>query len=127
MSVADRVRNASFADLRIQPSAAYFLAAPSVPDEARQTAIQKAESGEEITFAAAKKIVAEMKKKGKRRTKPIPADKLARRLVSVLERYRKRWNPKELADLARQLREFADALEKPERGGRKKAEAAGSR
>jgi hypothetical protein len=39
----------------------------------------------------------------------------------VLERYRERWNPKELTDLARQLREFADALEKPERGGKKKA------
>jgi hypothetical protein len=36
----------------------------------------------------------------------------------VRERYRERWNPKELADLVRQLREFADALEKPERGGK---------
>jgi hypothetical protein len=41
--------------------------------------------------------------------------------VRVLERYRERWNPKELADLARHLREFAEALEKPERGGKKKA------
>jgi hypothetical protein len=28
----------------------------------------------------------------------------------VLERYRDRWDPKELAERARQLREFADPL-----------------
>ena len=38
----------------------------------------------------------------------------------MLERYKDRWNPDDLSDVARQLREFADALEKPERGGRKK-------
>ena len=48
----------------------------------------------------------------------IPADKLARRLGNVLERYRNRWDPKELAELARQLREFADSLDSP-KGGRK--------
>lgn len=37
------------------------------------------------------------------------------------ERYRKRWNPRGLSDLARQLREFADALEKPASGSEKKA------
>ena len=124
MSVADRFKSENVADLRIQPSAAYFLAAPSVPDEARQVAVEKAEAGEEITFAAAKQIVAEAKKKGKRRRKPIPTDKLSVRLYSVLERYRERWNRKELADLARQLREFADTLEKSERARRKKAQAA---
>ncbi len=36
--------------------------------------------------------------------------------MKVLDRYRERWNPDELAELARQLREYADALEKPERG-----------
>jgi hypothetical protein len=39
----------------------------------------------------------------------------------VLERYKERWDSKELAALARQLREFADGLEKEQRGGRKKA------
>lgn len=51
----------------------------------------------------------------------MPADKLALRLVRALERYKERWNPGSLAGLARQLREFADALEKPGRGGRKKS------
>jgi hypothetical protein len=36
----------------------------------------------------------------------------------VLERYKERWNQKELAELARQLREFADALDE-QKGGKK--------
>ena len=52
MSVAERFKSAKFADLPIQPSAAYLLAAPAVPDEARQVAVEKAEAGEEITFAS---------------------------------------------------------------------------
>ena len=84
-------------------------------------AIEKAEAGEEITFAAAKEIVAEAKKKRRpRRKKPVPADKLSLRLVKVLDRNRERWNPAALSLLAQQLREYADAIEKPERG-RKKA------
>ena len=120
MSVAERFKSAKFAELPIQPSAAYLLAAPAVPDEARQVAIEKAEAGEEITFTTAKEIVAEAKKKRPRRQKAVPTDKLGLRLVKVLERYKVRWNPDELSELARHLREFAEALEKPERGGKKK-------
>src|SRR5947208_15313192 len=54
MSVAERFKFAKIADLPIQPSAAYYLAAPSVPDEARQQAIERAEAGEEINTAVAK-------------------------------------------------------------------------
>jgi len=119
MSVAERFKSAKIADLPIQPSAAYFLAAPSVPDEARQVAVEKAEAGEEITVATAREIVAEAKKKRRpRRRKPLPADKLALRLVKALERYKERWNPDDLSELARHLREFADALDMR---GRKKA------
>ena len=121
MSVAESFKSAKFADLPIQPSAAYLLAAPAVPDEARQVAIEKAEAGEEITFSSAKEIVAEAKKKGKKKAKPIPAEKLGMRLVKVLERYKEKWKADDLAELARQLREFADALEKPGRGSKKKA------
>jgi hypothetical protein len=106
--------------LTIQPTAAYLLAAPSAPDEARQTAIQRAEAGEQITTAVAKEILAEARHKRPSR-KRLPSDQLGLRLVSVLERYRKRWNPQELPELARQLRAFADALDKPQPGGRKKA------
>jgi hypothetical protein len=119
MGVAEQFKSAKIADLPIQPSAAYLLAAPSVPDEAREKAVEKAEAGEEITFAAAKEIVAEARKKKRpRRQKAIPADKLAGRLVNVLERYRNRWDPKDLAELARQLREFADSLDS-QKGGKK--------
>jgi gas vesicle protein len=122
MSVAERFKSAKFAELPIQPSAAYLLAAPAVPDEARQVAIEKAEAGEEITFSTAREIVAEAKKKKRpRRQKPVPTDKLTLRLVRALERYKERWNPDDLSELARHLREFAEALEKPERGGKKKA------
>ena len=121
ISVAERFKVANFASLPIQPSAAYLLAAPTVPDEARQVAVEKAEAGQEITFATAKEIVAEAKKKRRpKRKKPVPSGKLTQRLVNVLERYRKRWNPDELSEFARQLREYADALEKPEGRGRKK-------
>jgi hypothetical protein len=121
MSVAERFKSAKFAELPIQPSAAYLLAAPTVPDEARQVAVEKAEAGEEITVATAREIVAEAKKKRRpRRQKPVPTDKLGLRLLKSLERYKERWPSKELSELARQLREFADALEKPQ-PGRKKA------
>ena len=42
------------------------------------------------------------------------------RLVQSLERYRERWNQKDLAEFARQLREFADELEAGQKGGKKK-------
>jgi hypothetical protein len=126
MSVAERfgANTKLISDLTIQPTAAYLLAAPSVPDEARQVAIEKAEAGEAITTKVAKQIVAEAKKKRRpRRRKAVPADQLGLRLLHVLDRYRERWNPDELSELARHLREFADALEKPEPAGRKKAKA----
>jgi len=92
MSVAEQFgKSANFAELPIQPSAAYLLAAPSAPDEARQVAIEKAEAGEEITFAAAKVIVAEARKKSSpRKKRSVPANKLGLRLVKVLERYKER-------------------------------------
>jgi hypothetical protein len=90
-----------------------------VPDEARQKAVEKAEAGEEITFAAAKVIVREAKKKKRpRRRKAVPVDKLGLRLVKVLERYKERWDQDEMEELARRLREFADGLDTK---GKKKA------
>ena len=118
MSVAERFGSNTklISDLTIQPTAAYLLAAPSVPDEARQVAVEKAEAGEEINTKVAKAIVAEAKKKRRpKRKKTVPAEKLGLRLGKMLEKYRERWNPDELSQLAEQLRSFADALEKPRR------------
>lgn len=123
MSVAERFKSAKIADLPIQPSAAYFLAAPSVPDEARQAALEKAAAGEEINVKAAKAIVAEAKKKRRpKKRKAATTEKLTERLGKVLERYREQWNGKELAELARQLREFADTIDAPKGGKRAKKE-----
>ncbi len=51
----------NLAQLDIAASAAYLLAAPSVPEEARVEAIRTAESGERITVAKAQSIVQEYK------------------------------------------------------------------
>jgi hypothetical protein len=125
MSVAERFgpKTEIIADLTIQPTAAYLLAAPSVPDEARDKAIERAEAGEQITAAVAKEIVVQTRKKKRpKRHKALPIDKLSGRLVKVLDRYRERWDPKELGELARQLREFADSLEGQKVGKRAKKE-----
>jgi gas vesicle protein len=98
------------ADLRIAPTAAYLLAAPSVPDEAREAAISRAEAGEQITPAVAKDILAQSKEKGKENSPS--AEQLSAHLAKALERYRDKWEPNELSELARQLREFADELER---------------
>lgn len=123
MSVAERFgpKTEIIADLTIQPTAAYLLAAPSVPDEAREKAIERAEAGEQITTAIAKEILAEARKKKRpKRRKTVEIEKMRGQLVKALERYRDRWDPKELAELARELREFADALDE-QKGGRKKS------
>jgi hypothetical protein len=109
------------ADLAIQPTAAYLLAAPSAPDEARQAALERAEAGEQIATTVAKDILAETRRKQLRRRKAVPSARLGPRLMKALERYKERWNQKELSKLARQHREFADALEKPPAGGTRKA------
>jgi hypothetical protein len=124
MSVAERFgpKPAMIADLAIQPTAAYLLAAPSAPDEARQKAVEMAEAGEQITPKVAKKILARAKKKkGRRKFKALATETLGQRLANVLERYKVRWKPDDLEALVKQLREFADALEEGQRDGRKKA------
>ena len=48
-------------NLPIDASALYLLAGPSVPEQARQVAIEKAEAGDRITKAEAQKLIAEAK------------------------------------------------------------------
>jgi hypothetical protein len=122
MAVAQQFgKSATLADLPIQPSAAYLLAAPAVPDLAREVAIEKAKTGEQITVAKAKEIMAEARKdRPPRRQKPFLTETLKLRLLRALERYKERWNPRELSLLAKHLRDYADSLEKPQRGRKKK-------
>jgi hypothetical protein len=76
MDVSQRFgKSANFADLPIQPSAAYLLAAPSVPDEAWRSAIEMAFEGEQITTKMARKIVAKARKRKTKTAKPVAPDK----------------------------------------------------
>jgi hypothetical protein len=123
MSVAGRFgpKAEMIADLSIAPTAAYLLAAPSAPDAARAQAVERAEAGEEITAAVAREILAEARKKGPP-AKPgrAAARVLVPKLLAALERFRQRWKAGELAELAGQLRRFADGLD-----ARQKQRAAG--
>jgi hypothetical protein len=107
-------------DLTIQPTAAYLLAAPSAPDEAREAAIERAEAGEQITTAVAKEILAKSRKKKRRQGRNTSPDALTQRLAKVLGRYQELWDQKDLASLAQQLRDFADSLTGQQQGGKKR-------
>jgi hypothetical protein len=109
-------------DLQIAPTAAYLLAAPSAPDEAREAAVERAESGERITAKVAKEILAEERRKPARRRTRASAEKLGERLETVLARFRDQWNQKGLSELAEKLREFADSLEGGRGGSKKKGQ-----
>jgi hypothetical protein len=106
------------ADLAIQPTAAYLLAAPSAPDEARQVALRRAESGEQITTAVAREILAAARKRGAGQQKAESTEQLALRLDNVLLRFKERWAQGQLYGLAWRLRRFADALEESPSAGR---------
>jgi len=101
-------------DLKPSPASPQHLLTLSTieddTDEAREQALKRAEAGEKITTAVAREILAKTRKKQKRRTRTLPPSRLGR-LVKVLERDKERWQPTEISDLARQLREFADELD----------------
>jgi hypothetical protein len=81
MAVAERFgKTEMISDLKIEPTAAYLLAAPSTPDEARQVAVERAEAGERITAKVAKQILAKERKKPGRRRRRASAAELAERL-----------------------------------------------
>jgi hypothetical protein len=117
MTVAERFgpKTEIISDLRIDPTAAYLLAAPSAPEEASEAAVKRAEDGERITVAVAKQILDSLRKRqGRpRRTASyeLPSPKLLGELLGTLESLRRRWDPRHVSVLARQLREFADSLE----------------
>ncbi|GAB4540934.1 MAG: hypothetical protein Tsb0014_32480 [Pleurocapsa sp.] len=63
MRVAEAFKTANFADLDFAASALYLLAAPSVPEQVRQTALEMAGNGETITYSKAKKMIGEYKER----------------------------------------------------------------
>lgn len=119
MSVAEQFgpKVEKISNLPIVPSAAYILAAPSVPEEARKKAIEKAKEGKTISVIVAKTIIAETRselreEKGGQARKKRSASVLGPKLLSTLEKYLKGWASNDLPDLAQQLRQFADKVEK---------------
>ena len=61
MRVAEVFKTANFADLDFAASALYLLAAPSIPEQVRETAMTLASQGETITYSKAKNIINEYK------------------------------------------------------------------
>ncbi len=117
MIVAQRFgpKSAIIADLPIDPTAAYLLAAPSTPEAAIATALRRAQNGERITASRVKEILGAFRSKSERR-KPAsssewPTGKLWGPLLEALESFRRRRDLRQIAVLARQLRDFADSLE----------------
>jgi len=105
-------------ELAIAPTAAYLLAAPSAPYEARQLAFDRAKAGETITAAIAKEIIGATRKQEIRKGRISISYKITERLERMLERFRERWHPKKLHELAQQLRGFADTLDKATLNGK---------
>lgn len=65
MTVTERFGNVQALEhLPLTREALYLLAAPSVPDEAREAALNKAEAGEQITKSEAEKIIADKTRAG---------------------------------------------------------------
>jgi hypothetical protein len=121
MNVAERFKSANFADIEMDVSAAYLLAAPSTPEEARQEAVKRAEKGERVTHAVASKLVA-THKGGKTQSgaKSRRAEDTAARFRKTLERYRAAWPTRHTEELVQILREFLAELEEQRRTKRSK-------
>jgi hypothetical protein len=119
MNVAAWLKEISdtLSDMRLSPTAAYLLSAPSAPEGARHKALELVEAGEEITAAVARHILDGERERS--RQKPPPLYKLRRRLGQLLRRNRERWPENSRAELAEQLRDFADSLEQTEDAERK--------
>lgn len=64
MEVYAQVKSANLADLQIDVSALYLIAAPSTPDPARAEVMRRAESGEVVTRAGARALVKRFEESG---------------------------------------------------------------
>lgn len=112
MTVAEQFgKTEIISDLHIHPTAAYLLSAQSTPDEARQIAFERAQSGEQITAKVAREILANVRKRRRGTTEQSHPESLDVQLISALENFKDRWDSKDLTGFARHLREFADELE----------------
>jgi len=88
MNVARQFKAENFSDLQLAPSALYLLAAPSTPPKARQEAIARAESGENITYKTAKAIKQEYQNAQSPRlpVSPVPTVSPSLEIISLRSR-----------------------------------------
>jgi hypothetical protein len=63
MRIHELSKSRNFRDLRLPVSALYLLAAPSTPTEARDEIIERAQAGETVPVAEAKRIIEDTKKR----------------------------------------------------------------
>ena len=113
MAVADCFHGttANFADLSVDPSAAYQLASPSTPEEVRTQAIQKAEAGEHVSFTWVKEMLEEAREQSSEPSQGVTLDTLQRRVKGSLNRYLEKIDESDRAAYAKVLREFADSID----------------
>lgn len=97
----------------IHPTAAYLLAAPSVPERARELALKRACEGSAVTVQLARDLIQKVRGGQESRAQKVPSAFLRRRLRRALQWYQERWRPE---DLAAVLREFIAELERPQKG-----------
>jgi hypothetical protein len=102
-------RLASIAILNIQPTAAYLLAARSVPDLAREAALTRAKKGVMITTPVARGIIAVTRKTLGIRVKPPSAARLRSQLARSLSNYARHWPTTEFRRLRHELLEHVDS------------------
>jgi len=108
MNVAERFGEMS-QNVTFEPSAAYLLAAPSTPDEAREEAVERAKKGAVIDLATAREIVATHKPVIDR--SPWPFGDAIDKLREAVERVQDRWPKEGLDVLPEILRTIAHEIE----------------
>jgi len=126
MAVADcfHGKTANFADLSVDPSAAYQLASPSTPEEVRTQAIQNAEAGEHVSFTWVKKMLEEAPEQSSEPPQRLMLETLERRVKGALDRYLVKYDESDRAAYAKVLRNYADRIDpKKPRPPRKKSKA----
>lgn len=100
MAVAHQFgETANFSDLNIESSAAYLLAAPSVPEGVREEALRRAREGERITHAVAREILYSVTGRETSQHDLQRKDMLLESLANVVERVCQRWPEDDIGDV----------------------------
>ena len=108
MQMSARFKSVNLTDLDIGTSVRYVLAAPSTPDEAFNEVIERAQSGEKITVALAKEIIA------RHREQPDPLQWTLMSgnyyLRQSVARIQEQWPQANIEVLGHQLKQIGDEI-----------------